>query len=224
MFDGSGHEYMKLFSIALLQLSLFQLWNSRVFCGHIAVSRRPLGQAFLLPGTANGFLQPSIASRIFPCKSQDDDEDIPPYNLDPRIMENQVLHYGPEIPGELWQRPRRPPGMCGYKGMSSDFRYCKPDRAVMSRMMRRRYKQALYKYVRAKYKEYIKNARNNGELMYWQAKLDSLPRDSSRTRYNRICMLTGRTRAVYRIVGLTRHQFRKFAYKGLIPGIKRANW
>eukprot|EP00371_Babesia_bovis_P000085 XP_001608732.1 ribosomal protein S14p/S29e domain containing protein [Babesia bovis T2Bo] len=164
------------------------------------------------------------------------DDDIPPYNLDPRIIEAQVLHYGPEIPGELWQRPCRPPGFVGYKGsrflhclvtlfaVSAEFRYCRPDRAIMSRMMRRRYKHVLYKHVRAKYKEYIRNARNNGELIYWQAKLDSLPRDSSLTRYNRICMLTGRTRAVSRLVGLTRHQFRKFAYKGLIPGIKRANW
>ncbi|EDO05164.2 Ribosomal protein S14p/S29e family protein [Babesia bovis T2Bo] len=199
------------------------------FLGHqvqlcsCASSCRIHSTGFLNPGKADiQYYAPK--ARLARCRMSSGDDDIPPYNLDPRIIEAQVLHYGPEIPGELWQRPCRPPGFVGYKGMSAEFRYCRPDRAIMSRMMRRRYKHVLYKHVRAKYKEYIRNARNNGELIYWQAKLDSLPRDSSLTRYNRICMLTGRTRAVSRLVGLTRHQFRKFAYKGLIPGIKRANW
>ncbi|GBE62690.1 30S ribosomal S14 [Babesia ovata] len=60
----------------------------------------------------------------------------------------------------------------------------------MSRMMRRKYKHVIYKHVRARYKQYIKDARNIAELMYWRAKLDSLPRDSAKTRYKRICMIT----------------------------------
>ncbi|KAK1938490.1 ribosomal protein S14p/S29e domain containing protein [Babesia divergens] len=154
----------------------------------------------------------------------EDGIEIPPYHVDDEVIKAQVLHEGPEIPQELWKRPERPVGFVGYKGMASDFRFCKPDRAVMSRMMRRRYKQVIYKHVRATYKKYVRDSRNVAELMYWRMKLDSLPRDSSKTRYNRICMLTGRTRAVYRVVGLTRHQFRDFAYRGLIPGIRRANW
>lgn len=154
----------------------------------------------------------------------DENVEIPPYHIDAERVKAQVLQIGPEIPGEAWEKPERPPGFVGYKGMASDFRFCKPDRTVMGRMMRRKYKQVIYRNVRAKYKRFIKDARNVAELMYWQAKLDSLPTDSSKTRYNRICMLTGRTRAVYRVVGLTRHKFREFAYKGLIPGIRRANW
>ncbi|KAK1444209.1 hypothetical protein BgAZ_101150 [Babesia gibsoni] len=160
------------------------------------------------------------------CRAMYDEDgiEIPPYHLDTEKMEQQVLHEGPEIPGILWEKPERPVGFVGYKGMAPDFRFCKPDRAVMSRMMRRKYKQVIYKHVRAKYKRYVKDSRNVAELMYWKAKIDGLPRDSAKTRYNRICMVTGRTRAVYRIVGLTRHKFREFAYRGLIPGIKRANW
>ncbi|CDR96201.1 ribosomal protein S14p/S29e domain containing protein, putative [Babesia bigemina] len=149
---------------------------------------------------------------------------IPPFNLDPEKIKAQVLHYGPEIPEGAWSKPCRPPGFCGYRGMASDFRFCKPDSAVMSRMMRRKYKQVIYKHVRTRYKQYIKDARNVSELMYWRAKLDSLPRDSAKSRYKRICMITGRTRSVSRVIGLTRHQFREFANRCLIPGIRRANW
>ncbi|GIX61923.1 ribosomal protein S14 [Babesia caballi] len=225
MFYRKENGYMKCTGNNKCVKTLLILWLYAVTCEWFLASNSFLVDAFVHRFKDSGLLKQGAVVRRKICRaSVGGVPEIPPYNPDPEKIKAQVLHYGPEIPEETWRKPQRPPGFCGYKGMAQDFRFCKPDKAVMSRMMRRKYKQVVYKHVRAKYKQYIKYARNVAELMYWRAKLDSLPRDSAKTRYNRICMLTGRTRAVSRVVGLTRHQFRDFAYRGLIPGIKRANW
>jgi ribosomal protein S14 len=48
---------------------------------------------------------------------------------------------------------------------------------------------------------------------------------SSRARTNSVCVLTGRTRAVYRkTFKLTRMQIKEKSNAGLIPGIKKSSW
>ncbi|TNE34437.1 30S ribosomal protein S14 [bacterium] len=54
--------------------------------------------------------------------------------------------------------------------------------------------------------------------------LQKLPRNSSPTRVVNRCSVTGRSRAVYRKYGLTRHVFRQLALEGKLPGIKKASW
>lgn len=54
--------------------------------------------------------------------------------------------------------------------------------------------------------------------------LQKLPRNSSPTRIVNRCSVTGRSRAVYRKYGLTRHVFRQLALEGKLPGIKKASW
>ena len=54
--------------------------------------------------------------------------------------------------------------------------------------------------------------------------LQKLPRNSSPTRVVNRCSVTGRSRAVYRRYGLTRHVFRQLALEGKLPGIKKASW
>lgn len=54
--------------------------------------------------------------------------------------------------------------------------------------------------------------------------LQKLPRNSSPTRVVNRCSVTGRSRAVYRKYGLTRHIFRQLALEGKLPGIKKASW
>jgi small subunit ribosomal protein S14 len=54
--------------------------------------------------------------------------------------------------------------------------------------------------------------------------LQKLPRDSSATRLHNRCMQTGRPHAFYRDFGLSRHNLREMAHKGLLPGVTKASW
>ena len=61
------------------------------------------------------------------------------------------------------------------------------------------------------------------EAKDWEA-LQKLPRNSSRTRLNNRCSLTGRSRAYYRRFGISRIMLRDLALKGHIPGVRKASW
>lgn len=54
--------------------------------------------------------------------------------------------------------------------------------------------------------------------------LKKLPRDSSATRLNNRCRVTGRPRGYLRKFEMSRIAFRELAYKGQIPGVKKASW
>lgn len=54
--------------------------------------------------------------------------------------------------------------------------------------------------------------------------LKNLPRDSSPTRLNNRCRVTGRPRGYLRKFEMSRIAFRELAYKGQIPGVKKASW
>lgn len=54
--------------------------------------------------------------------------------------------------------------------------------------------------------------------------LKNLPRDSSPTRLNNRCCVTGRPRGYLRKFEMSRIAFRELAYKGQIPGVKKASW
>jgi len=54
--------------------------------------------------------------------------------------------------------------------------------------------------------------------------LQKLPRDSSATRLNNRCNLTGRVRGYYRKFGLSRLSFRELALQGKIPGVVKSSW
>lgn len=56
------------------------------------------------------------------------------------------------------------------------------------------------------------------------AGLARLPRDASPTRLRNQCALTGRTRGVYRKLGISRIMLRKLALEGKIPGMRKASW
>ena len=57
----------------------------------------------------------------------------------------------------------------------------------------------------------------------WEA-LSKLPRNASPTRLHNRCKLTGRPHGFMRKFGICRNQFRDLAYRGEIPGIKKASW
>ncbi len=54
--------------------------------------------------------------------------------------------------------------------------------------------------------------------------LQKLPRNSSPTRIQNRCIVTGRARGVYKKYGLCRNVFRQMALEGKLPGIKKSSW
>lgn len=56
------------------------------------------------------------------------------------------------------------------------------------------------------------------------SKLNKLNRNTSKVRVKNRCVLTGRSRAVYKLFRLSRIKFREFANIGLIPGVTKASW
>ncbi len=56
------------------------------------------------------------------------------------------------------------------------------------------------------------------------AKLQKLPRDSSESRQRNRCVLTGRSRGVYRKFGLGRNKLREATMRGDVPGLRKASW
>lgn len=57
-----------------------------------------------------------------------------------------------------------------------------------------------------------------------QIKLAELPRNSASTRIRNRCEITGRSRAYYRKLKMSRIALRELASKGLIPGMVKASW
>jgi small subunit ribosomal protein S14 len=55
-------------------------------------------------------------------------------------------------------------------------------------------------------------------------KLAELPRNSSKTRIRNRCEITGRPRAYYRKLGMSRIALRELGSKGLIPGLVKSSW
>ena len=55
-------------------------------------------------------------------------------------------------------------------------------------------------------------------------KLAELPRNSSPTRLNNRCQLTGRPRAYYRKLKLSRIMLRQLGQNGEIPGLVKSSW
>ena len=55
-------------------------------------------------------------------------------------------------------------------------------------------------------------------------KLSELPRNSSPTRIRNRCEVTGRPRAYYRKLRMSRLALRELGSKGLIPGLVKSSW
>jgi len=55
-------------------------------------------------------------------------------------------------------------------------------------------------------------------------KLAELPRNSSPTRYRNRCEVTGRPRAYYRKLRMSRIALRELGSAGLIPGLVKSSW
>lgn len=54
--------------------------------------------------------------------------------------------------------------------------------------------------------------------------LQKLPRDSSPSRVNKRCRITGRSRGYLRKFEMSRIMFRQLALEGMLPGVTKASW
>jgi small subunit ribosomal protein S14 len=100
--------------------------------------------------------------------------------------------------------------------------------AKTSMIMREKKREKLvakYAKKRAELKAVIRSvSSSDDERAVAQAKLNSLPRDSSPTRQRNRCAITGRPHGVYRKFGLSRNKLRESAMRGEIPGLTKASW
>jgi small subunit ribosomal protein S14 len=55
-------------------------------------------------------------------------------------------------------------------------------------------------------------------------KLAEIPRNANPTRVRNRCEVTGRPRAYYRKLGMSRIALRELGSKGLIPGLVKSSW
>ena len=89
-------------------------------------------------------------------------------------------------------------------------------------------RKALVKRFAAKRKALLAVANNGGlemeERFEARLKLAELPRNSSATRIRNRCGMTGRPRAFYRKMGVSRIALRELGNRGLIPGLVKSSW
>ena len=57
-----------------------------------------------------------------------------------------------------------------------------------------------------------------------QLKLAALPRNSAKTRIRNRCEVTGRPRAYYRKLKMSRVALRELGNSGLVPGLVKSSW
>jgi small subunit ribosomal protein S14 len=57
-----------------------------------------------------------------------------------------------------------------------------------------------------------------------QMKLSAMPRNSSQTRIRNRCEVSGRPRAFYRKLRMSRIALREFASRGEVPGMVKSSW
>lgn len=55
-------------------------------------------------------------------------------------------------------------------------------------------------------------------------KLAEMPRNGARNRIRNRCEVTGRSRAFYRKLGMSRVALRELGNKGLVPGLVKSSW
>lgn len=82
------------------------------------------------------------------------------------------------------------------------------------------YKRLLLKYILRK--NYIKD--DFYLYMNIKNKLETMPINTSKTRINNRCFVTGRSFGVYRKFKLSRINIRELGSNGMISGLKKSSW
>ncbi len=97
--------------------------------------------------------------------------------------------------------------------------------SMKNRELKREALVARFAAKRAELKAIVSNV-NSSDEERWNAQqaLQKLPRDSSASRLQRRCQMTGRPHGVYRKFKLSRIKLREEGMKGNVPGLKKASW
>ncbi|MCT8991022.1 30S ribosomal protein S14 [Chelativorans sp. SCAU2101] len=97
--------------------------------------------------------------------------------------------------------------------------------SAVEKNKRRRKMVDRYAAKRAALKAIIKDqTRPMEERFKAQLKLAELPRNSSKTRIRNRCEVTGRPRAYYRKLRMSRIALRELGNSGRIPGLVKSSW
>ena len=98
-------------------------------------------------------------------------------------------------------------------------------KSAIEKNNRRRRMAKQYASRRAKLKAIVQDKKLPVEERFAATlKLATLPRNSSKTRIRNRCELTGRPRAYYGKVKMSRIALRELGNKGLIPGLVKSSW
>ena len=95
--------------------------------------------------------------------------------------------------------------------------------SMKAREVKRAKLVAKYAEKRAALKQIVRTG-DPAEAFEAAQKLQDLPKNSNPIRMHNRCKLTGRPRGYLRKFGVCRNQFRELAYRGEIPGVRKASW
>jgi small subunit ribosomal protein S14 len=100
--------------------------------------------------------------------------------------------------------------------------------AKKSSIEKNKHRRELVKKFAAKRERLLTTANDENKSMEERfearLKLAELPRNSSKTRIRNRCEVSGRPRAYYRKLGMSRIALRELGNKGLIPGLVKSSW
>merc|ERR1712137_74488 len=96
--------------------------------------------------------------------------------------------------------------------------------SMKQRELKREKLVAKFAAKREELKAIIKNPASSDEDRWNAQQALQLPRDSSPSRLQRRCQMTGRPHGVYRKFKLSRIKLREEGMKGNVPGLKKASW
>ena len=97
--------------------------------------------------------------------------------------------------------------------------------ALIERELKRDKLVAKYAKKHAEYKAISNDAKKSEEeRAAARLALQKLPRNANPTRVRNRCEITGRPRAYYRKLGMSRIALRELGSKGLIPGLVKSSW
>ncbi|MCI4664170.1 MAG: 30S ribosomal protein S14 [Neomegalonema sp.] len=97
--------------------------------------------------------------------------------------------------------------------------------AMVERQKKRERLVAKYAKKREELKAIIANQElDQGERIRATLQLAKLPRNSSTTRLHNRCQVSGRPKAYYRKLKMSRIALRELGNKGLLPGVVKSSW
>ena len=98
-------------------------------------------------------------------------------------------------------------------------------KGMVQRELKRQNLVAKYAEKRAQLKAIIVNPESSDDAKWVaQIALQKLPVNSSASRLQKRCRITGRPHAVYSKFGLCRNKLREHAMIGDVPGLTKASW